>query len=477
MRSMLLKAYYDNLNTVYSIKTNKTMKLQLKKTSLLVSGLIMGTKLFAQSPDSAATATYVKPFSPISSFRTWSIGIYAGSVSAYTPFQGKEDWHTQNITFGYGAYIKKQIWHSFGIQANFFRGQMKGKDPALGTAYDNFKTDINYAIDLTGVITLANISWSNQQGGMQPYVLAGGGLSGYKPMLYKGSVGTPGFRNGENIKEFYVPLGVGLKFNVSPGINIDLGYTVNFMHSDNIDGYTTGNNYDQFSYGHLGLEFALGKKSKPQLATHNPVASMRTEYTMKEIALQNQIDADRAANASLRSQVDATNASLAALNAKFTADTDGDGVPDFFDKCPGTPAGVKVDGAGCPLPAAKPDVKVYVTEEDRKIVKEAIRNLEFDFGKATIRPHSFPSLNRVAQLLIDKNFSLKLAGHTDNVGSDAANLKLSKDRAESVKSYLVSKGANASRIEATGYGESQPIATNKTAAGRQQNRRVEFTLF
>ena len=76
-----------------------------------------------------------------------------------------------------------------------------------------------------------------------------------------------------------------------------------------------------------------------------------------------------------------------------------------------------------------------------------------------------------------KNFSLKLAGHTDNIGSDENNLRLSKDRAESVKAYLVSKGANPSRIEATGYGESQPIASNKTAEGRQKNRRVEFTLY
>jgi OOP family OmpA-OmpF porin len=457
------------------------MKLHLKRTSLLVTGLLMGSKLFAQSPDAATNSTYVQPFSPTSSFRTWSIGVYGASVSSYTPFQGKEDWRTQKVNFGYGAYIKDQIWHSFGIQANFFRGQIEGTDPAPGSSIpltSRFKTDINYAVDLQGVITLANISWGNQQSGMQPYLTAGAGMSGYKPTIYSAS-GTPtlGYRNDENIKEFYVPVGVGLKFNVGSGVNIDLGYQVNFMHSDNIDAYTTGGNYDQFSYGHIGLEFALGKKSKPQLATHNPVASMRTEYTMKEIALQNQIDADKAANAALRSDLNTTNANLAALNAKFTADSDGDGVPDFFDKCPNTPAGTKVDGAGCPLPVNKPDVKVYVTEEDRKVVKEAIRNLEFDFGKATIRAKSFPSLDRVAELLVNKNFSLKLAGHTDNVGSDAANLSLSKDRAESIKSYLVSKGANASRIEATGYGESQPIATNKTAAGRQQNRRVEFTLF
>ena len=76
-----------------------------------------------------------------------------------------------------------------------------------------------------------------------------------------------------------------------------------------------------------------------------------------------------------------------------------------------------------------------------------------------------------------KQMEIEIAGHTDNVGSDAANLRLSKDRAESVKAYLVGQGANASRIEATGYGMTQPIATNKTKAGRQKNRRVEFTIY
>ncbi len=90
---------------------------------------------------------------------------------------------------------------------------------------------------------------------------------------------------------------------------------------------------------------------------------------------------------------------------------------------------------------------------------------------------SYAALNNVAKTLVQKNFSLKLAGHTDNIGSASSNIKLSKDRAESVKAYLVSQGANASRIEATGYGAAQPIASNKTADGRQQNRRVEFTLF
>jgi OOP family OmpA-OmpF porin len=200
---------------------------------------------------------------------------------------------------------------------------------------------------------------------------------------------------------------------------------------------------------------------------------MRTEYLWEnqqtKTLLQKQIDAERAKNDQLRNDLNTTNENL----AKLTADSDGDGVPDIYDKCPNTPPGTKVDGSGCPL--AKP--VIYITEEDKKVVKDAIKNLEFDLGKSTIREHSLPSLDKVAQLLIDKNFSLKLAGHTDNTGSKDLNMRLSKDRAESIKSYLVSKGANASRIEATGYGQNQPIATNKTAAGRQLNRRVEFTLY
>ena len=165
---------------------------------------------------------------------------------------------------------------------------------------------------------------------------------------------------------------------------------------------------------------------------------------------------------------------------RLKTDSDNDGVADYLDKCPNTPDSVKVDGSGCALPKLQPPPPpptVVITEEDRRVVSEAIKDLQFNFGKATINSVSYPSLDKVAEILINKNFSLKLAGHTDNVGSDAANMKLSKDRAESVKAYLVSKGANASRIEATGYGETQPITSNKTAAGRQKNRRVEFTLY
>ena len=172
--------------------------------------------------------------------------------------------------------------------------------------------------------------------------------------------------------------------------------------------------------------------------------------------------------------------------ASALSDDDNDGVANKFDKCPGTPADTTVDGSGCPIKIPAPIVvapvtqvtqRIVVTDEDRRVVDEAIKNLEFATGKSELKESSYATLNKVAEILVQKNFSLKLAGHTDNVGSASSNVKLSKNRAESVKAYLVAQGANASRIEATGYGAAQPIESNKTAEGRQKNRRVEFTLF
>ncbi|MBW4891944.1 OmpA family protein [Mucilaginibacter sp. HMF5004] len=465
------------------------MKFNLKKTGLLLTGLLAGSTLFAQTPDSAATKNYVQPFSPGSAFRTWSFGLNGGITSPYTFIGGKQDFKNRGTELGYGGFIKYQMLPSFGLQGDYFRGKLTGSGASTTGAspYGSFSTDINWSAALSANITLANINWRHNKGVIQPYLTLGGGYMEFTPSVKNTTGASVAIAsNTTTFQEFFIPVGLGLKFDIAPGVNFNLGYQMNFVNSDFVDGYATGAGNDKFSYAHAGLEFALGSRSKPQLATHNPVSSMRYEYIMKAKALQDQVDAEKAKNEKLQADLAATNSSLAttnsnldATNAKvnsLTKDSDGDGVPDFFDKCPNTPSGSKVDGSGCPLPKAE-NVKVYVTEADKKVVRDAIANLEFDLGKATIRSHSLPSLNKVAELLINKNFSLKLAGHTDSQGSDDFNMSLSKDRAESIKAYLVSKGANASRIEATGYGETQPIASNKTAAGRQKNRRVEFTLY
>ncbi|MFN0257321.1 OmpA family protein, partial [Pedobacter ureilyticus] len=268
-------------------------------------------------------------------------------------------------------------------------------------------------------------------------------------------------------ERWYIPTGIGFKLGVARGINLDLGYDVNFVKSPTFNGVNGATN-DKFAYAHAGLEFALGSKSKPQLQNYSSLAALRIQSKEESEALRRALSTAEQNAQRDREQY-----------AKDMGDDDNDGVANKFDKCPGTAAGTVVDGSGCPIKVQREVVKetTVITEADRKVVDEAIKNLEFDLGKSTIRSKSYTTLNKVAALLVEKNFSLKLAGHTDITGSRELNLRLSKERAESVKAYLVSQGANASRIEATGYGPDQPIASNKTAEGRQQNRRVEFTLF
>ena len=135
------------------------------------------------------------------------------------------------------------------------------------------------------------------------------------------------------------------------------------------------------------------------------------------------------------------------------ADADGDGVTDDLDKCPGTPAGTKVDKVGCPL--------------------EQTLKLLFDFDSAELRPESITELERVVKFLGDVPFAtVVVEGHTDSVGGDAYNLALSDRRAKAVFDYLSSRGVDPARAKSVGKGETAPIADNDTAEGRQENRRV-----
>jgi outer membrane protein OmpA-like peptidoglycan-associated protein len=147
-------------------------------------------------------------------------------------------------------------------------------------------------------------------------------------------------------------------------------------------------------------------------------------------------------------------------------DNDKDGIPDVDDKCPNE-FGVPPDG--CP----KKYNLVVVTE--KKI--ELKQTVYFDFNKATIRPVSFALLDDVAQAMKDNpKIAVEVQGHTDSVGDDNYNLKLSQKRAESVRAYLIKKGVDAARMTPKGYGENVPIADNRTKEGRDQNRRVEFVI-
>lgn len=150
-------------------------------------------------------------------------------------------------------------------------------------------------------------------------------------------------------------------------------------------------------------------------------------------------------------------------------DTDGDGILNRDDKCPDQPETVNSyqDADGCPdeIPQA---VKKFTG---------AIAGIAFETNKAVIRPSSYKVLDEAAKVLIDyPTLRVEISGHTDSSGSAERNLQLSRERAESVKAYLISKGVTDTRVETRGVGPNEPVADNKTADGRSKNRRVEFKL-
>lgn len=444
------------------------MKNNYKKVALMFAAGLVSTASFAQI--SHPTIEGTTPFAPNAEYRTWSFGINAGILNQSNIFGFNRDGFDKlNHNLGYSAYIKKYISPSFGLKAQYLGGKVGGvNENASAAQISEFETKIPWSAALSAEWTAANTNWRFVNSIIKPYVSIGLGALNFETTTTVDGTST----TAEASTKLYVPVDAGLKFAIAKGVNIDLGYQLNWANQ-HFDGKAGGQyKNDLFSYAHAGLEFALGSSKKPFLGNSNPAATLAADVNKKYDALKAERDALIASNNELKGEIAQIQADL--------RDDDGDGVPNKFDKCPNTPSGVQVDGSGCPITVkheTKVIEKIVVTEEDKKVVDEAIKNLEFETGKSVIRPSSYESLDKVAAILIEKNFSLKLSGHTDNTGSYQTNMRLSKERAEAVKAYLVSKGANASRIEATGYGPDQPIASNSTAEGRQKNRRVEFTLY
>lgn len=142
-------------------------------------------------------------------------------------------------------------------------------------------------------------------------------------------------------------------------------------------------------------------------------------------------------------------------------DSDGDGVPDYRDKCPGTPAGAKVDANGCEIMAS---VTIQVTAD------------HFAFDSAELKPAMLTELDAIAAKINASkgDEQLEIIGHTDSTGPESHNQGLSERRAQAVADYLAGKGINPANMTVKGMGESSPVADNATREGRAANRRVEI---
>ena len=452
----------------------------LKKTvafsfaSLLVAGAVS-----AQTTATGSTTSGAKLFGGAGQYRTWAIGVNAGITSPLVLTGGSSDFTGALIRPGFGLSLKNQLSHVFGIQLDLNAGRVDGnagdgvpgqiaQRPFVGDGVTNnrfvsFSTDFMQA-SISGTVNIGSIDFLHRENAINFFGKAGVGIASYKPNIKGyGTDGTNGtwlaYRSADGgaINELVIPIGVGTKFKLSDVTSLNIGYTENFIDGDNFDGvrksYPTK---DRYGYGYAGLEFTLGSKSKPALEWVNPVAMMYDE--LYDAALRREVEA-------LKGRV--TNVENAVNDLK--KDSDGDGVADQFDKCPGTPAGTSpVDGSGCPIVFPKPEPVAAVA------ATAGYTNIQFEFDSSVLRTSSYPVLDATSSDLRTTGSSVEVQGFASSEGTAAHNLKLSRDRANSVKTYLVNSGVAASKVTVKAFGETQPIADNSTEEGRVLNRRVQF---
>jgi len=427
-----------------------TLKKVFAVSTLALAGISAAS---AQETTTTTSGSATTVFGGASQYITWSIGINGGVLAPIIPF-GTNDYNEWEFNFGYGAFIKKQITHGFGLKADFHRGNLaadgSSSNPAGATA-SGFKTDLHYALALKGVFNLGGFSILSRTKNVGFALETGAGYASYKP-----NVRIPGAAAGNTgDSKLFIPVGLGVNFKLSDAIALNLGYSANFLDNDDLDGsFDNGaSNKDRWSYGSAGLEFALGGKGKPSLEWTNPVAILYDE--LKDPTLRQEVEALKTRVSTLENTVN-----------QLSADADGDGVSDKFDKEPNSAAGAVVDGSGR---------TIKFPSADSTMATGAGNVIQFEFDSSVLKTSSYPTLDRISSELRGNSASkVTLDGHASAEGTEAYNMNLSRDRANSVKTYLVNSGVDANRITTKAYGETRPVASNATEEGRIKNRRVEI---
>jgi outer membrane protein OmpA-like peptidoglycan-associated protein len=376
-----------------------------------------------------------------------------------------------------------------GLAITYFKGVKKYVDMAatLGGSFIKYpmpgKSFTNESLLLEATASV-NLKMTTEKYWVQPYISLG--VGGHKYRSYYGA---------------FLPLGLGLKVNLfdEAHVFITTQYRVPITNE-------TANYHLQHS---IGIASPLGKKKEPKIIPPPPPPPPPADTdgdgitddkdkcpTVKGFAKYDGCPIPDTDKDGINDEEDKcpTVPGLARYKGCPIPDTDKDGINDEEDKCPTVPGVARYQG--CPIPDTDKDgvndeedkcVTIpgpkenfgcpIIPEEVKKRVNTAAKNILFITGSAKLQKSSFKGLDDVVKIMTENSgMSLAIDGHTDNVGKDEYNQTLSDNRAASVKNYLVSKGINESRITASGHGETMPIADNKTAAGRQQNRRSELTL-
>ncbi len=457
--------------------------------------------------------------------RKWNFGLHGGAEQ-YNGDLGTGFYKTGTTFYGFGGVsVSRYITSLLDVSLQFTKGEV-GYSSAKGSFSSGFST----------IIINARFNVLRSDHVVKPYFLLGTGamIFATNPTVDKGLIdfAAPAFGVGVNIRlsptvmfqvqELFMYSTNDNKDGVIAGTNDffmlhTVGLTFNIGKKEDSDADGVADRDDKCPGTPAGI--AVDKTGCPLDRDKDGVADYIDDCP------------DVAGDPSLKGCPDKDHDGIAdkddrcpdvagTLAFKGCPDTDGDGVADIDDKCPDTKTGYKVDATGCPMDNDKdgllneddrcpdvagpaslkgcpdkdgdgvadiddrcPDTKGTIANkgcpeiavEDVKKITQIANKIFFEFDSDKLKVASLSQLDELATILNRyPEANLTIEGHTDDVGKDEYNLTLSQKRTESVKVYLISKGIPEARLTAIGYGETRPIADNKTELGRAKNRRVEL---
>jgi len=400
----------------------------------------------------------------------WSFGLKTGMSKFMIPPDAPNE--SDRLKWMFGGVLDYTVSPFIGIGIEYDNNDYSRPYTYAGHT-GNFKGGTNDFL-LNGSLNISNAlapfrsgSWKN----LNIYGDFGKGVSIYHYYKYYMINGVITDVGGDRVNKTarMGKLGLNAEFTLSESINLSLAGQYNQYYSRNMSGATALRNCDAMIFT-LGLRYKLGARDSKHARNINlceyapkPVPTIvnknyvkgETQETLNHLrTIQNE-------NATMKQKVqkleqEAKDAEKAAIQKKLITEN-----LSLQQK----------------LKKMEEDLKELSTKKEG-VVNMSLENIEFKTGSNVLTGSSSVILEQVANILNNNTVWTKLtvAGHTDNVGSETSNLKLSQARALSVKKYLVSKGVPTSKIVTTGWGETDPIATNDTPEGRQKNRRVEFEI-
>ncbi|MBI5646167.1 MAG: OmpA family protein [Ignavibacteriae bacterium] len=438
------------------------------------------------------------------------LGLRFGAVRFIGDVKDRSDFEGTSTPFHLGAdvLLHYRLWQAVqGTNAMRIGLEAAAGFRALGASHRTyeFRTDV-YPVSGSATIEFYSMA------ALRPFVSVGIGALPYRMKEVRNIL------TGERAKDatgtssgvaFWVPLRIGLRYTISPRIDVLGTIERSVTLTDRLDGIASSSldwmndNFDFFSVG-VAWYFLSSNNTDPygdNIYTQPVVVAVDPARDSDSDGLRDleEITEYKTDPYNADSDGDGLRDGEEIVTHKtrpLLADTDGDGVPDGreimlklqplardsdgdgisdgTDDCPDQPETVNgyKDADGCPDEVERGEL-LFQRLGDIMILE----NVEFESGKAVLLKESLPTLDKVAKNLLDNpKVNIEIRGHTDSTGDFEKNILLSAQRAESVKAYIVSRGVDERRIETQGFGPSQPVAPNSTVEGRQRNRRIEFRI-